>query len=160
MPSSVANVLVGVCSVKFDDVDLGWTSDGVTMTVTSELFDVKVEEVIGVLDRVVTDQSVAVALNMAEGTLTNMSTAIPGSVLDSVANTLTVGGGALQSGTLTLVGKNPAGKNRTIDFHKVNPTGEVGVPYKKAEISIVPVTFSALVNPADGKFLTVTDATT
>ena len=155
MPSS-ANVLVGVCSVNFAGVDLGWTSDGVTMTVTSELFDVKVEEVIGVLKRVVTDQSVAVVLNMAEGTLANMSKAIPGSVL--AGNVLTVGGGALQSGALTLVGKSPAGTDRTIAFTDVNPTGEVGIPYKKGEISIVPVTFSATVNPADGKFLTVTDA--
>ena len=156
MPSSAANVLVGVCSVDFAGTALGWTSDGVTMTVTSELFDVKVEEVIGILKRVVTDQSVAVALNMAEGTLVNMSKAIPGSVL--AGNVLTVGGGALQSGALTLVGKSPAGKDRTIAFTEVNPTGEVGIPYKKGEISVVPVTFSALVNPADGKFLTVTDA--
>ena len=155
MSSSSANVLVGVCSVDFAGVGLGWTSDGVMLTASTELFDVKVEEVIGVLKRVVTDQGVAVTLNMAEGTLVNMSKAIPGSVL--AGNVLTIGGGALQSGALTLVGKNPAEKDRTIAFTDVNPTGEVGIPYRKGEISIVPVTFSAVVNPADGKFLAVTD---
>ena len=157
MASSSANVLVGVCSVSFDSLNLGWTSDGVTMVVTSELFDVKVEEVVGVLKRVVIDQGVTVTLNLAEGVLATMGKVIPAS--ETTTTTLTLGGKALQSGQLVLVGKNPAGFNRTITLTAVNPTGEVGIPYKKGEISVVPVAFSALVTPDTGVFGTIVDAT-
>ena len=157
MASSSANVLVGVCSVEFPTgSDIGWCTDGVMLTVSTDLFDVKVEEVVGTLKRVVVDQSIAVVLNLAEGVLATMGKVIPASA--EAGGTLTIGNQSLQSGELKLVGKNPAGFNRTITLSNVNPTGEVGIPYRKGEISIVPVTFSALVAPATGAFGTIVDA--
>ncbi|MBT9133191.1 MAG: hypothetical protein DDT33_01727 [Firmicutes bacterium] len=152
-----ANVLVGVASVSIGGVAIGYTSDGVTMTVSSEFFDVKVEERIGTVRRILTDLGIVVTLNMAEGTLANFARAIPGSSLS--ASTLTLGAGLLQTTPLVLVGRNPAGFNRTITLNSVNPTGEVSIPYKKGEISIVPVTFSALMAD-DGTYGTIVDATT
>jgi hypothetical protein len=156
MASSSANVLVGVAAVSFGGTDLGWCEDGVTMTISTDVADIKVEEIIGTLKRVVTDQNITVTLNMAEGTIANLSNAIPQSTLAS--STLTLGGGTYQSGALVLVGKNPGGYARTITLTKVNPTGDVGIPYKKGEISVIPVTFSALVSD-DGTFGTIVDAT-
>ena len=157
MASSSANVLVGVCSVEFPTgSDIGWCTDGVMLTVSTDLFDVKVEEVVGTLKRVVVDQSIAVVLNLAEGVLATMGKVIPASA--EATGTLTLGGQTLQSGELKLVGKNPAGLARTITLTTVNPTGEVGIPYRKGEISIVPVTFSALVTPATGEFGTIVDS--
>jgi flagellar capping protein FliD len=155
--SSSANVLVGVAAVSFNDNDLGWCEDGVTMTISTDVADIKVEEIIGTLKRVVTDQGITVTLNMAEGTIANLANAIPQSSLNETGDTLTLGGGDYQSGKLVLVGKNPAGFDRTITLTKVNPTGDVGIPYKKGEISVVPVTFSALVGD-DGTFGTIEDA--
>ena len=152
---TAANVLVGVASVSIGGVAVGYTADGVTMTVRSDFADIKVEELVGPIKRVLTNQTVEVTLNMAEGSIANIAEAIPGSTLAD--DTLTLGGGNLQEKELVLVGTNPAGFNRTITLTKVNPVGEVGMPYKKDEISVVPVTFSALVND-DGEFGTIVDA--
>jgi len=157
MASAPKNVLVGVCSVKFGTTELGWTSDGVMMTVRTDITGIKVEEIGGIIRRELIDQGIGVTLNMAEGTLINMSQAIPGSSL--AGQTLTLGGSALQAGALVLVGKNPEGFARTITLTDVNPIGEVGIPYRKAEISIVPVTFEANVTTTDGTFGTIVDST-
>lgn len=160
-PSAVANVLVGVVSVKFTpsgltETFLGWTADGVTMTITSEETDIKVEDVVGPIKRVLVDQSIEVALNMAEGAMADMAKLIPGAT-ESPAGTVNLGGGPLQTGELVLVGKNPAGYDRTITLTNVTPTGTQAIPYKRAEVSILPVTFLALVD-LDGKFGTIVDS--
>jgi len=143
-----AYVLVGVAEVTLgvgvDAKTVGYTVDGVTMTVRSDFYDAKVDENVGTVLRRLTDQDITLALNMAEGTLDAMAEAIPGAHLSG--NTLTIGGGALQTRRLTLLGKAPNGRERVIVLREANPTGEVTVPYKKGEASVVPVTFSALVD--------------
>lgn len=174
---TTANVLVGVAEVTIDGALLEtggleeasllpitgfYTVDGVTLTVSSSFADIKVEENVGTIIRRLTDQEVKVTLTFAEGELANLCAAIPGSAINAGGDVLTIGGGQaggllLQKFSLTLVGKNPAGGARTIALTAVNPTGEVGVPYKKGEISVVPVTFSCLVADT-GIFGTITDA--
>ena len=156
---TIANVLVGVVAVTWDtggdNLALGFTEDGITMTVSTDFFDVNVEEVIGSIHRVMTHQEITVTLNLAESSLVNMEVAIPGSSV--AAAVLTLGNAALGEKNLQLVGTNPAGFARTIVLTQVNPVGEVGIPYKKGAISVVPVTFKALVQ-SDGTFGTLTDA--
>lgn len=155
---TIANVLVGVAAVTWDfggtPVVLGYTEDGVTMTISTDFFDVNVEEVIGSIHRVMTHQEIVVTLNMAESSLANMLIAVPGSSLAGAV--LTLGNGSLGEEPLQLVGTNPAGNARTILLTEVNPVGEVGIPYKKGAVSIVPVSFKALVQAA-GTFGTLTD---
>lgn len=156
---NTANVLVGVAEITLDvgvsASVIGYTIDGVNMTVSSSLFDAKVEENEGTIIRRLTDQEVKVALNVAEGTIANLAAAIPGS--DLTGAIITIGGSGLQEHRLTLRGTTPAGRDRVIVLSKVNPTGEVTTPYKKGEITVVPMTFSALVNDAS-EFGSVTDA--
>ncbi len=163
-----AKVLVGDASIAvgtgYTFRRIGYTSDGATMTVRSSFADIKVEENEGSVIRKLTDQEVQVSLNIAEGLLANLEAAIPGSSL--LADVLTLGGTVLQEKALTLVGQAPFAtptEERLITLPKCNPTGEVALPYKKGEITIVPVTFSALVEdpvpPAlTGVFGTVEDA--
>lgn len=154
-----ANVLVGVAEITLgvgvSAQVIGYTVDGVTMTVSSSFFDAKVEENEGTIIRRLTDQEVKVSLNVAEGAIANLSAAIPGS--DLTGAVLTIGGSDLQEHRLTLRGTTPAGRDRVIVLSRVNPTGEVGVPYKKGEVTVVPMTFSALVDDS-GEFGSVTDA--
>lgn len=172
-----ANVLVGVASVSIDGALLEtggleeagalpitgfYTIDGVSLTVSSSFADIKVEENVGTIIRRLTDQEVKVTLTFAEGELANLVAAIPGSAINVGGTVVTIGGGQagaplLQEFALTLVGENPAGLARTIALTAVNPTGEVGIPYKKGEVSVVPVTFSCLVADT-GIFGTITDA--
>jgi len=155
-----ANVLVGVAEITLgvgiSASVIGYTVDGVNMTVSSSFFDAKVEENEGTIIRRLTDQEVKVSLNVAEGTLANLEAAIPGSDV-LIAGTLTIGGQALQEHRLTLRGTTPAGRDRVIVLTAVNPTGEVSTPYKKGEVTVVPMTFSALVDDSS-EFGSVTDA--
>ena len=157
---TTANVLVGDAEITLGVGILarviGFTVDGVSMSVRSTMANIKVEEHNGTLIRRLTDQEVDVTLNVAEGTLANLTAAIPGAVATTGAIT-TIGGGALQAHRLTLRGLNPAGKERVIILNNVNPTGEVTTPYKKGDVSVVPMTFSALVSDA-GVFGTKYDA--
>ncbi len=148
-------VLVGVASVSLDGVSLGYTADGVRLSIRSQFNDIKTINLVGTKKRVLVDQAVDVVVNLAEGSLANMAEAIPGSSL--VGSTLTLGGSDLQEGTLVLVGKGPQGKTRTVTITEVNPTGDVGIPYRKNQASVVPVTFSAIVQ-SDGTFGTIVDA--
>ena len=176
---ATANVLVGVAAVTITTKALKsgglkemtvptntiasfYTVDGVNLSVSSTFSDIKVEENVGTVIRRLTDQDVKVTFTFAEGTLKNLVASIPGSAINLGGTVVTIGGGyagssLLQEFTLSIVGVNPAGGTRTIAIPSANPTGEVGIPYKKGEISVVPVTFSCLVADT-GIFGTVTDA--
>ena len=155
-----ANVLVGVAEITLgvgvSSNVIGYTVDGVNMTISSSFFEAKVEEVGGTVIRRLTDQEVKVSLNVAEGTMANLAAAIPGAVATSAAIT-TIGGGTLQERRLTLKGVTPSGRSRVIVLTKVNPSGEVAMPYKKGEVTVIPMTFSALVDDSS-VFGSVTDA--
>jgi hypothetical protein len=154
-----ANVLIGTAEITLGVGVLarvvGYTTDGVTMSVKSDYFHAKSEENVGTLKRYLTNQEVEVALNIAEGALVDLADAIPGSSLTGAV--LTLGGATLQEKRLTLRGITPGGLDRVIILTLVNPIGEVSMPYKKGEVSIVPVVFSALVADS-GEFGEVTDA--
>ncbi len=162
---TVANVLVGDATLLVTPllagphpaapVTIGFTIDGVTMSIRTSFANIKVEEVNGTIIRKITDQEVDITINVAESTLDNLVIAIPGSHLG--AGFITIGGDILQEYSLTLTGVGPTGGFiRTIVLNHVNATGDVGIPFKKGEISVVPITFSCLVHAA-GDFGTITD---
>jgi hypothetical protein len=170
---TTANVLVGDVSVTLDVIgaeDPGglegatllpitgfYTVDGVTMTIRSSFADIKVEENVGTIIRKLTDQEVQVTMNIAEGELANLVASIPGSSINVGGDTVTLGGSDLQGFSMVLVGEAPAAGTRTITLTRVQPIGEVGIPYKKGEVSIVPVTFACIVSDA-GVFGTIVDS--
>lgn len=168
----VANVLVGDVTVTIDGALLTsggleeagllpitgfYTMDGVTLTIRSDFADIKVEENVGTIIRRLTDQEVKVTMNIAEGELANLCASIPGSEINVGGTIVTIGGGLLQEFSLVLVGEAPAAGIRTITLTKVQPIGEVGMPYKKGEVTIVPVTFACIVADT-GIFGTIADS--
>ncbi len=174
---TTANVLVGVATFTITclaDKSGGlqesgtasitgfYTIDGVMVTISSDFADIKVEENVGTIIRRLVDQTVTVTLTFAEGHIDNLVAAIPGSSINAGGSIVTIGGGLagdplLQDFELDIVGLNPAGAARTINFPNTNPVGEVGIPYRKGEASVIPVTFSVLVSDV-GVFGTITDA--
>ena len=135
-------------------VDLGYTEDGVTLTYNADESDIEVEEETVAIDRVITKESIEITCNMAEGSLANMGFAMAGSVVSG--NILTVGGSVNKTMNLRLEGLNPAGYLRQMFFPKATATGSVGMPFKKGEKTVVPVTFQAL-KPAGEPAFTVVD---
>jgi len=135
-------------------VDLGYTEDGVTLTYNADESDIEVEEETVAIDRVITKESIEITCNMAEGPLANMGFAMAGSVVSG--SILTVGSGVNKTMNLRLEGLNPAGYLRQMFFPKATATGSVGMPFKKGEKTVIPVTFQAL-KPAGEPAFTVVD---
>jgi len=122
--------------------DVGYTEDGVTIEYTADTADIEVEEETFAIDRVITKEATAVTCNMAESSLYNIDKAMAGAVLSG--NILRLGGGVNKTMNLKIAGLNPAGYIREILIPLATATGAVGMPYKKGEKTIVPVTFQAL----------------
>lgn len=122
--------------------DVGYTEDGVTLEYTADEADIEVEEETFPIDRVITKETLAITCNMAESSLYNIDKAMAGSVL--LGSKLTLGDGVNKTMNLKLAGTNPAGFNREILIPIATSTGAVGMPYKKGEKTVVPVTFQAL----------------
>ena len=134
-----------------------YTTDGITLSISTEFANIEVDEVVGVVVRKITGQDVKVTLNIAEGEIANLTAAIPGSSINVGGTIITIGGTALGGFSMVLVGTAPAAGTRTIALTRVHPTGEVGIPYKKGEVNMVPVTFSCIVADT-GIFGTITDS--
>ena len=134
--------------------DIGYTEDGVTLTYNTDTADIEVEEETVPIDRVITKESIEITCNMAESSLANMGFAMAGSLVSG--SILKVGAGTLKTMNLMLEGLNPAGYKRQMFFPKCTATGSVGMPYKKGEKTVIPVTFQAL-KPASEAAFTVVD---
>jgi len=161
MAKTIANVLVGVAtlSIKYpvggSYVEVGYTEDGVTMDYSPEESDIDVEEETFPIKRVITKETLSIICNMAESSLFNIDKAIAGSTL--AGSTITIGDGANKEMSVKVVGKNPAGFDRTIEIPLATATGTVGMAYKKGEKTVVPLTFQALKGAGD--VCTVVDST-
>ena len=159
--ATISNVLVGVATLSFKYpvggayVEVGYTEDGVTFEYTADEADIMVEEETFPINRVLTKETIAVRCNMAEASLANIDKAIAGSVF--TPNTLTIGGMVNKQMSIKIVGKNPAGFNRTVTIGLATATGSVGIPYKKGEKRVVPVAFQALKGAGD--VCTIVDST-
>lgn len=82
MASSTENVKLGVCTVLFDNVDLGYTKGGVEVTVETTTHEVTVDQ-FGTtpIAELVTGRSVSIAVPLAETTLENLVKIMPGAEL-------------------------------------------------------------------------------
>jgi len=134
--------------------ELGYSEDGVMLTYTAETTPIRVEEETIAIGAALTSEVIEITMNMAEASLANMNLAMCGAVVSG--NILTVGAGVLKTMNLMLEGLNPAGYKRQIFFPKAFTTGAVGMPFRKAEKTVVPVTFQAL-KPAGEPAYTVVD---
>lgn len=122
--------------------DVGYTDDGATLTYTADEADIDVEEETFSIDRVLTKETAEITANLAERTLRNMNNAMAGAVL--VGNILTLGGGVNKTMNLRISGINEDGFFTQWFFPKATATGAVGMPFKKGEKTVIPVTWQAL----------------
>ena len=157
-----ANVLVGVAvlSIKYPIggayVDVGFTEDGVRMEYIAAKIPIRVEEKTYPLFQAISTEDLKVTANLAEATLHNLFIAIAGA--SQVGNVITIGNGVDKEMSVKIVGRNPAGFNRTIEIPVAVASGTVGTSWRKNEKSVIPVTFEAMESPA-GTLCTITDAT-
>ncbi len=122
--------------------EVGYTEDGVTVTYTADTADIEVEEETFPIDRVITKETAEVTCNMAEASLFNMDKAMAGSVLSG--SIIQLGGGVNKKLTLQFRFVDPASYIGAILMPSCTATGAVGMPFKKGEKTVLPVTFQAL----------------
>ncbi len=79
---------------------------------------------------------------MAQASLDNLAKAMAGSVLSG--SILTLGAGVNKKMNIKIEGKTSGGHLASILMPKVTATGAVGIPYKKGEKTVVPLTLQAL----------------
>jgi len=79
MASDIANVKLGVCSVTFNSVDLGYTKGGVDVEVTTEQYKVTVDQfgTTAIGDHII-GRSVVITTPLAETTIDNLVAIMPG----------------------------------------------------------------------------------
>lgn len=99
MASSTENVKLGVCSVIFDGINLGYTKGGVEVEVTTNTHEVTVDQFGDTpIGEIITGRMVSATVPLAETTLENLVATMPGSTLISdgvkAAGTITFSTGA------------------------------------------------------------------
>ena len=148
MANTKNRVLVGVANIEIKYptggayVDAGYTEDGVILEVGTDTADIEVEEETVPIERVITKETVAVILNMAESSLFNIDKAIPGATL--VTATISIGDGTIKEMSIKMTGTTPTGGTRTIEIPLATAVGTVAQSYTKDAKTVVPVRFEAL----------------
>jgi hypothetical protein len=169
MASDTKNVKLGVCKVKFDGVDLGYTKGGVEVSVTTETHKVMIDQFGKTpINEYVMGRQVTVKVPLAETTLTNLVAIMPGATLitdgvdptKKVVNVPTGIGTNLLDIAETLV-LHPTGlpdSNKAEDFtvFKAATAGALQFAYKLEDERIFNVEFTGYPD-ADGKMFAIGD---
>jgi hypothetical protein len=131
--------------------DMGGTSGGVRLMADREFFFLDVDQIIGRVGAVPTQENFSVATSLAEATLENYSVALnkPDDAVVVATGTKTLELGGALPGTspnyraLIIDGTAPAGFKRRVIVRKVLSTASVEAGQEKAGQTVYPVTFSA-----------------
>lgn len=95
MGSSTSNVKLGVCTVIFDGLDLGYTKGGVEVEVSTNTHEVKVDQFGDTaINELIMGRTVSAKVPLAETTMNNLVSIMPGATL--------VADGTIATGTITL----------------------------------------------------------
>lgn len=125
-------------------VEVGYTEDGVSVAHTTDTTDIEVEEETYAIANFITKENTEVTCNMAESSLQNLAIAMGGAAFVPGQHIITLGAGVQKPISLKITGLTPAGFVRVIQIPKAVAVGSVGMSYRRAEKTIVPVTFRAL----------------
>lgn len=128
MTSSTKNVKLGTCNVFFDGKDLGLTKGGVEVEVSTSTHEVTVDQHGNTpIGELINGRAVSAKVPLAETTLDNLVSIMPGSTL--------VTDGAFATGTVTFVTAGPVNGDKItiagqVFNFKTNPNGafDIKVP--------------------------------
>jgi hypothetical protein len=124
--SSTENVKLGVCSVTFGGVDLGYTKGGVEVAVATETHQVMIDQFGNTpVNELIMGRTCKATVPLAETTLENLVRIMPGSSLVDV-------GGVAATGSVTFATAVPAANdsvtvNGVVFTFKASPTGPLDV---------------------------------
>jgi hypothetical protein len=111
MASNTENVKLGVCSVTFGGVDLGYTKGGVDVTIATTTKEVMVDQFgNSPINEIIIGRTCTAKVPLAETTMINLARIMPGAVLNG-------SGGAYAGATVTFVTAPP------VDGDKISVNG-------------------------------------
>ena len=159
--ADITNVKLGVCSVTFNDVALGHTKGGVTVTYEPTYHDMTVDAYgETVVDKRLLGERLAATVPLAEATLANLQVAIPEGTTSG--SKLTIGssvGDALSDSAYELVLHPVENASDNLDddvvFHKAVVASTIELPFVNDGERIIEVEFVALLDEeqSDGEYL-------
>lgn len=168
MASSTENVKLGVCTVLFNEIDLGFTKGGVEVEVATNTHEVTVDQLGETpIDEIITGRTVTVTVPLAETTLENLVAIMPGATLVTDGTTPTKKKVAVTTGVslslLDLAQKlvlRPKGTTGAEDFtiHKAMTAGAISFAYNTDTERVFNVTFKGYAD-ATGNLFSVGDDT-
>lgn len=135
---------------------VGFTSEGVMLEIGKDVEEIRVEESLIAVGRVMTSVSVTVTFEFAEDTLENALAAYGfGTITTTAAGASQIGkktlvlGDELEERALCFMADNADGFKDRVYIPKVMSGGSVGTPYRRAEKRVYPVEFQAICEPSD-----------
>lgn len=142
--------------------DLGFIKGGITIEHEESSYEVKVDQCLGIIDKITTAESLKIKFSLAEATLANIALAFG---YDLSAASFEFGDKASETyKTLFINVKGPNGKSRKYTFWKCRPSGKTSQSYKRDTETLVEVEFDVLcdtskdLNKRFGKIEDITSA--
>jgi len=114
MASSTNNVKLGVCSITYKGMDLGYTKGGVDVDVTTDTHQTVVDQFgDSIVNEWITKRNIKVTCPLAETTLDNLIAIMPGSTMQSNGAAAT---GSITIATLPVTGETIVVNGTTLTF--------------------------------------------
>lgn len=162
--ADVTNVKIGVCTVKFNSVDLGHTKGGVTVNYSPEYADITVDQYGNTpVDKSLIGEMITIKVPLAESQVANLANVFPlGDLAGATDGRITLGknaGARLGAQAHQLVlhpSANAVGDlSEDVVIHKAVVHGEVEIGFTNEDERIIEVEFIALVDTtkADNNWL-------
>jgi hypothetical protein len=165
MASDTKNVKLGVCSVFFGGVDLGYTKGGVEVEVQTETHEVEVDQFgKSPIDEVIMGRTVTAKVPLAETTLENLVAIMPGAKLvDNAGKKVVVVPNAVGTSLLKIAKelrfhpKSNAADDHSDDFAipLAATAGGLQFAYQLENERIYNCTFKGYPSPSDGTLFLV-----
>ena len=133
-------------------ISLGYTQDGISQTITTELTEVEVDQEDAPVASTINKQSASVSTVLAQTDLLGLAYVIHGasfttgtsSSAGTSANVMGIGGGTQAFNSLAIISDSPETGLERLDFYpRVKPTGSTVEAFKRGESHQVPVEFNA-----------------
>lgn len=126
--------------------DLGFIKGGISIEHEETSYDIKVDQVIGVIDKYTTDEAMKIKFSLAEATLSNINLALGYSDAAEDAVSIEFGGKAEKTPYKTLYAnvKGTNGGTRKYTFWKCRPTGKTSQVYKRDGETLIEIEFDVL----------------
>lgn len=154
--SSPTNIVVGISAegtlkigsygaTEASSTDLGFLKGGISIEHEETSYDIKVDQVLGSVGKVTTDEALKVKFSLAEATLSNIALSL-GITAPSASDTYIEFGDKAQTAYKTLYAnvKGPSGGTRKYTFWKCRASGKTAQTYKRDGKTLIELEFDVL----------------